>query len=44
MKGKKEIMLKTLGKQIKEFKKASIITPVIMIFEVIFDMIIPLLM
>ncbi|MBQ7706316.1 MAG: ABC transporter ATP-binding protein [Lachnospiraceae bacterium] len=37
-------MLKTLGKQIKEFKKASIITPVFMIFEVIFDMIIPLLM
>ena len=37
-------MLKTLGKQLKEFKKASIITPVFMIFEVIFDMIIPLLM
>ncbi len=37
-------MLKTLGKHIKEFKTASILTPICMIFEVIFDMIIPLLM
>ena len=37
-------MLKTLGKQIKEFKAASILTPICMILEVIFDMIIPLLM
>ncbi|MBQ8924082.1 MAG: ABC transporter ATP-binding protein [Lachnospiraceae bacterium] len=37
-------MLKTLGKQIKEFKTASILTPICMILEVIFDMIIPLLM
>ena len=37
-------MLKTLGAQIKEFKKASAVTPVFMIAEVIMEMIIPLLM
>ncbi len=37
-------MLKTLGVQIKEFKKASIVTPLFMIGEVIMEMIIPLLM
>ena len=37
-------MLKTLGAQIKEFKKASFVTPVFMIAEVIMEMIIPLLM
>ncbi len=37
-------MLKTLGAQIKEFKKASIATPLCMIGEVIMEMIIPLLM
>ena len=37
-------MLKTLGGQIKEFKKVSILTPLCMIMEVIFDMFIPLLM
>lgn len=37
-------MLKTLGAQIKEFKKASIATPLFMIGEVIMEMIIPLLM
>lgn len=37
-------MLKTLGKQIKEFKTASILTPVFMILEVIAEMAIPLLM
>ncbi|MCM1065597.1 MAG: ABC transporter ATP-binding protein/permease [Eubacterium sp.] len=37
-------MLKTLGAQIKEFKKASIVTPIFMIAEVIMEMIIPLLM
>ena len=37
-------MLKTLGAQIKEFKKASIVTPLFMIAEVIMEMIIPLLM
>ena len=37
-------MLRTLGKHLKEFKKATILTPIFMIFEVIFDMIIPLLM
>lgn len=40
----KHSMLKTLGKHIKEFKIATILTPVFMILEVIFDMIIPLLM
>lgn len=37
-------MLKTLGAQIKEFKRDSILTPLFMIFEVIMEMIIPLLM
>ncbi len=37
-------MLKTLGAQIKEFKKDSVITPLFMILEVIMEMIIPLLM
>lgn len=37
-------MLKTLGAQIKEFKKASIATPLFMIGEVVMEMIIPLLM
>ena len=37
-------MLKTLGAQIKEFKKDSILTPVFMIGEVIMETVIPLLM
>lgn len=37
-------MLKTLGAQIKEFKTASILTPICMIGEVIMEMLIPLLM
>lgn len=37
-------MLKTLAKQIKEFKKDSILTPVFMILEVILETMIPLLM
>ena len=37
-------MLKTLGAQIKEYKLPSIITPIFMIFEVIMEMVIPLLM
>jgi ATP-binding cassette subfamily B protein len=37
-------MIKTLGAQIKEFKKASILTPVFMLLEVILETIIPLLM
>lgn len=37
-------MLKTLGAQVKEFKKASIATPLFMILEVIMEMIIPLMM
>lgn len=37
-------MLKTLGAHIKEFKMASIVTPIFMIAEVIMEMIIPLLM
>ncbi|MCI5511387.1 MAG: ABC transporter ATP-binding protein/permease [Eubacterium sp.] len=37
-------MLKTLGAQVKEFKKDSIMTPIFMILEVIMEMIIPLLM
>lgn len=37
-------MLKTLGAQVKEFKRASIATPLFMILEVIMEMIIPLMM
>lgn len=37
-------MLKTLGSQIREFKKDSLLTPVFMIFEVIMETVIPLLM
>lgn len=37
-------MLKTLGAHIKEYMGASIATPVCMILEVLFEMIIPLLM
>ena len=37
-------MLKTLGAQIKEFKTASIITPLFMLLEVAMETIIPLLM
>lgn len=37
-------MLKTLGAQIKEFKKDSFLTPFFMILEVIMEMIIPLMM
>lgn len=37
-------MLKTLGAQIGEYKKASVVTPIFMIAEVIMEMIIPLLM
>lgn len=37
-------MLKTLAAQVKEFKKASILTPCFMILEVIMEMIIPFLM
>lgn len=37
-------MLKTLAKQVKEFKADSIKTPIFMILEVILEMLIPLLM
>lgn len=37
-------MLKTLAAQVKEFKKDSILTPVFMILEVLFETMIPLLM
>ena len=37
-------MLKTLGDQLKEFKKDSIKTPIFMILEVLMEMIIPFLM
>lgn len=37
-------MLKTLGAQIKEYKKASIATPLFMVGEVLMETIIPLLM
>lgn len=37
-------MLKTLGAHIKEYKKASILTPIFMILEVFFEILIPYLM
>ncbi len=37
-------MIKTLGRHIKEFKTASLLTPVFMILEVIFETFIPYLM
>lgn len=37
-------MVKTILGQVKEFKKDSLLTPVCMIFEVIMEMVIPLLM
>lgn len=37
-------MIKTLAKQIKEYKGASLVTPVFMILEVAMEMVIPLLM
>lgn len=37
-------MLKTLGVQVKEFKKDSLLTPVFMILEVLMETIIPLMM
>lgn len=38
------MVLKTLGAQVKEFKRDSFITPVFMILEVIMEMIIPIMM
>ena len=37
-------MIKTLSSYIREFKKVSLMTPVCMVFEVIMEMIIPLMM
>ncbi|MDO5146204.1 MAG: ABC transporter ATP-binding protein [Eubacteriales bacterium] len=37
-------MIKTLGGQIKEYKRDSFLTPIFMILEVVMEMIIPLLM
>ena len=37
-------MIKTLAAQIKEYRKVSIITPVFMVLEVVFEMLIPFLM
>ncbi len=37
-------MIKTLAKQIKEYKSASIATPIFMVLEVAMEMVIPLLM
>ena len=37
-------MIKTLAAQIKEYKKVSIMTPIFMILEVVFEMLIPFLM
>ena len=37
-------MIKTLAKQIKEYKSAALVTPIFMILEVAMEMVIPLLM
>ena len=37
-------MLKTLGAQVREYKRAALITPVFMIFEAFFETVTPLLM
>ena len=37
-------MIKTLAAQIKEFKKDSVLTPIFMILEVLFETMIPFLM
>lgn len=37
-------MIKTLAAQIKEFKKESVLTPIFMVLEVIFETLIPLMM
>ena len=37
-------MIKTLAKQIKEYKSASLVTPIFMILEVAMEMVIPLMM
>ena len=37
-------MLRTILKEVKEFKRASIATPIYMILEVLMEMIIPFLM
>ena len=37
-------MIKTLGAHLKEYKKASILTPVFMVLEVLFEILIPFLM
>ena len=37
-------MIKTLARQIKEYKRASLVTPIFMILEVAMEMVIPLMM
>lgn len=37
-------MIKTLASYVKEFKKVSLLTPICMVFEVMMEMVIPLLM
>ena len=37
-------MLRVLLKEVKEFKRASIVTPLFMILEVLMEMVIPFLM
>ena len=37
-------MLRTLLKEVKEYKRASVATPIFMIFEVAMEMVIPFLM
>lgn len=41
---KSDRMIKTLASYVKEFKKVSFLTPICMVFEVMMEMVIPLLM
>lgn len=42
--GRRMSMLKTLLKEVKEYKRASVVTPVFMILEVLMETLIPFLM
>ena len=41
---RRDSVLRTLLKEVKEYKRASIATPIYMIFEVAMEMVIPFLM
>ena len=43
-KGRRNLMIRTILNEVKEYKRASVVTPMFMILEVIMEMIIPYLM